>query len=184
MPTRQALILEHLPYVRGIAFNLCWSRNLPFHFFDDCLSVAAETLIAAIDSYDEALGATLKTWIVRNVKFVVTNFIKKEVWSMPIMVDINDYSNSLDLASDGTEQMLCNKDLVCKILDFVRDNSLKNKGRMRKRKKEVDDFLAYLMDGYLGKEVADWRGCSPPNVSLMISGLKDLIIEEFGDEFS
>lgn len=184
MPSRQDLILEHLPYARGIAFNLCWGRNLPFHFFDDCMSVAAEVLITAVDSYDESAGASLETWITRNVKFTVGDFIKKEVWGVPPMVNVDDYSNSFELASDGTEQAICNRDLVYKILDFIKANSLKKRGRTRKREKEGDDFLAYLMDGYLGKEVADWRGCSPPNVSLMISGLKDLIIEKFGDEFS
>ncbi|MFH1290105.1 MAG: sigma factor [Nanoarchaeota archaeon] len=184
MTSRRDLILEHLPYARGIAFNLCWSRNLPFHFFDDCMSIAAEALIGAVDSYNESAGASLKTWITRNVRFTVTNFIKKEAWNALPVVDIEDYSNSLNLASDGTEQAICDRDLIYKILDFVRVNSLEKKGRTRKRKKELDDFLAYLMEGYLGKEVANWRGCSPPNVSLMISGLKDLIIEKFGDEFS
>jgi len=184
MPSRQDLILEHLLYAKGIAFNLCWNRNLPFHFFDDCMSIAAETLIGAIDSYDESAGTSLKTWITKNVKFAVTNFSKKEIRNALPMVNIDNYSNSLSLASDGTERAIYNRDLVYKILDFVRENSLKKKGRTRKRKKEVDDFLAYLMDGYLREEVADWRRCSPPNVSLMISGLKDLIIEKFGDEFS
>ena len=185
MTSRRDLILEHLPYARGIAFNLCWSRNLPFHFFDDCMSIAAEALIGAVDSYNESAGASLKTWITRNVRFTVTNFIKKEAWNALPVVDIEDYSNSLNLASDGTEQAICNRDLIRKVLKFVKQNNIRHKGdRTRKRDKEVDDFLAYLMEGYLGREVADWRGCSRRNVNLMISGLKDLIIEKFGDEFS
>jgi len=184
MTSRRDLILEHLPYAGGIAFNLCWSRNLPFHFFDDCMSIAAEALIGAVDSYDESAGASLKTWITRNVRFTVTNFIKKEARNALPVVDIEDYSNSLNLASDGTEQAICDRDLIYKILDFVKQNSIRRKGdRTRKRKKETEDFLAHLMEGYLMKEIADWRGCSKMNMSLMVSGLKGLIVEEFGEDF-
>jgi len=175
---RQALILEHLPYVRGVAFNICWSRNFLFSLFDDCMSIAAEAMIRAIDNYDGSVGASLKTWIFQKVRFAVLDFIRKENASNCGNFRIEDFINSLELSSDGTEQMICNRDLVHKFLSFIEQN----KGQ-RTRKGEVEDLSAYLVDGYLMREIADWRGCTMQNVSLMISGLKKIIVEEFGEEF-
>ena len=172
MTQRQDLILEHLQYARGIAFRVCWAKGYFNILFDDCQSVAAEALIKAVDNYDENSGASLKTWIIAKVRFAVLDFIRKETHSrrnggVPIMVDIAEHSNSLELATDGTEQVVCNKDMIYKTLSFVHRSK-----KMRRRSGEIEDLLAYLSDGYLMREIASWRGCSEANVSMMISGLK------------
>jgi len=172
---RQDLILKHLPYARGIAFRMCWNRNSSFHLFDDCMSVATEALIEAIDSYDVTFGASLKTWITHNVRGLVMNFIRGEKSWRWQTTNIDDHSNSSELSSDGLEQMLCDKDLLYRILLFV--DRVK---AGRTRKKEVEDFLAYFMEGYSLNEIADWRGCMESNVSLMIAGLRKTIEKRFG----
>lgn len=171
---RQDLILKHLSYVKGIAYNICWRKNCLHTLLADCQSVGIEALIQAIDSYDESHLSSLKTWIVIKVRFAVLDFIQKEkgTWSraVPIMVDIKECANSLDLSTDGTEQMVCNKDMIHQALNYVRKTPVK-----RRREKEIEDLLAYLADGYLMREIAEWRGCSTANVSMMISGLRKRI---------
>jgi DNA-directed RNA polymerase specialized sigma subunit len=181
---RDDLILEYLPYAKGIAFNIHRHRQCPFSLLEDCMSAATEALIKAIDSYQEFSGASLKTWINKNVQLTVMNFIKKEVWDIPVAADIEDYLNSTELlCEDNAERTACNKDLICKVLFFIEQTGIRQKGdKTRKRKKQTEHLLAHLMDGYLIKEIADWRGCSPTNVSLMVSGLKDLIVKHFKDD--
>ena len=168
---RQNLILEYLPCIKGIAFHVCWTRNCLHFLFDDCESVATEALIKAIDSYDKTTGASLKTWIIIKVRFAVIDFINKETrlkrnYRPPIMVDIEDYSNSIETATDGIEQTICDKDMIYKILSLVKPG---------RRKREIEDSLTYLSGKCLMREVADQRGCSEANVSMMIAGLKKKI---------
>jgi len=143
------------------------------------MSIAVEVMIRAIDNYDGSVGASLKTWIAKKVRFAVLDFIRKEKSSNWGDLRVEDFINSLELSSDGIEQTICNKDLVHRLLSFIEQN----KGQ-RTRKGEVEDLFAYLVDGYLMREIANWRGCTIQNVSLMITNLKKIIVEEFGEEFS
>ena len=187
---RKQLILEYWPLAKGIAYNTCSIPNLR----EECQSVATEALIDAIDSIDSDKAASLKTWITINIKLSVIRFINKQL-EIPICENIDDVLDNRDrippgwiyrtfrntvvseLIENSFEDRICAKDLLSKIFNFIHFY----KGN-RKRKNEVETLFAYCFEGYLQKEIAEWRRCKVPNISRMISQLKNVIFEEFGEE--
>jgi len=173
--TREQTIIEYWPLVKGIAFNMC--RNKGFtDKTDDCQSIAGEAMIHAIDSYNPVFGASLKTWIIRTVQFSVLDSLQKDKLKGAFL-DIETLKNSKELSVNGTEAKIIARDLISKILFHI--DRHKN-GRKRQGEKEA--LIAYFFDGQLMKEIAEWRGCTVPNVSMMLSKLQGAVLDEFGSD--
>lgn len=178
---RQSLIFKHLPYANGIAYYTCLRKGQFPRLFEDCKSVAAEALIKAIDSYDPASGASLKTWLTRTVRFAVIDFIRNEnhlrLQSIPIMLNADFFWNSIELSYDGLEKTVCYKDIVGKCLFHLKHNQ-----DSRAKKNGMEILLTYLRDGYKQKEIAEEQGCSKQNVSQIITRLRNVLKEHFKEE--
>jgi RNA polymerase sigma factor (sigma-70 family) len=173
MTDRQSLILEYWPLAKGVAYNICSVSNLK----EECQSIATEAMIRAIDNYDPSNGATLKTWIINNVKGHVANFIQSEINDDNIPID--DCLDCSELSTNGLDERINARDLLFKILYYVKRHK---KGRTRKD--ECETLMAYYFDGQLQKEIAEWRGCTQENVSNIICKLKSLIVDGFLSEIN
>lgn len=207
MTDRQSLILKYWPLAKAIAYNTCFFSHLK----EECQSIATEVMINAIDNYDPAKKASLKTWIVKNVKFAVIDFIRQELsisdntmsidsfyfsgikkgFSSSSSQDISEsnvdwesfhtsYSKNINhiyeqFSTNGLEDRINARDLLFKFFYYI-DRCKGN----RRRKDECEVLLAYFFDGQLMREIAEWRGCKVPNISLTISQLRQVIIDEFG----
>ena len=172
---REQLILEYWQYAKGIGYNTCYVPNLK----EECMSVATEALINAIDSYDPSQNTALKSWITFQVKTNVIDFLRKERHSrnndIPIMLDIDDLDNCIELSINGLDERIQARDLLFKILFYV---SICKK----KRKNECELLVDHYYYGQLQKDIAEYRGCTPQNVNWIIRGLREIILEQFGDE--
>lgn len=172
---KTSLILQHYPLSKAVAYNICSSKKVfDFHIVEECQSCATEAMINAINSYDRKQKASLKTWIIRNIRFAVLDYINNENKHRGNL-NIDDFIDSIKLSMNGLDETINSRDLVLKILLYV------DRHRQNKRKDVKMALLAHYFDGQLMKDVAEWRGCTPANVSMMFSKLKELIRQEFGD---
>ncbi len=122
---RDQTIIQYIPYAAGIARSM--KRGDP----DESVSVAFEALINAVDEYDAARGATVKTHIGNEVRQSVIDWHRKSTgWnhslkkptqnhSLLLTDNLDDYENDLAVSVNGTEQQIINKDLASKILGYI-----------------------------------------------------------------
>lgn len=171
---RDLLIKEFLPVSKAVAYNICRAKSLHFNkwMVEDCQSAGIEGMIKAIDSYNPTSGASLKTWVIKNIYFSVLSYIKAErKW---LLVDLDEESIQGIVTADGEDRM-CDRDLVFKIFYFVeRIRGIGKKDSM------AEMLISYYFDGKLQKDIADHYECTPANVSTAFSRLKAAVLKEFG----
>lgn len=191
---REEEILKHWSLSRAIVANLCLSRNIKDKsVVEDCQSaVAVDGLVKAVDSYDESRGASLKTWIIQRVKYSAIGYFRKFFGgrikneknrelkkNLLFTFDIEsaDLKSLPQMSVNGTENKVCNKDLVYKVFKFIDGPKL----RLNTRNDISEIFYLHFIEGYLMCEIAEMKKCTRSNISLVIKKTKIKIQEHFTD---
>ena len=191
MENRDLLILSFVAYVTRIAHKICASRRIyDWDLREDCISVAMIALVEAVDSYNSAYGATLKTWVSINAAKAVMEQLRQTLGKMENgeftkkqnLKRLNRFaSNNVLLGSnfknsnDWKEEEIGNCDMVEKILSFVD----KTGRQMEKKPDKAEILKLYYVEGYCLREIGERRGCTASNISLIISRAKSDINKKF-----
>lgn len=168
---REQLILEHLPYVEKITQIFCATHKQKD--IGEFQSIAMESLMFSVNNYDNIKGASLKTWIVTGVRYALIDYRSKIIKQDLVKMDyIDGYSDSLIFSVNGTEQAICNEDLVNKVFQYLDNKPIK---RINARTDISKILKLYYIDGYTMKEVAEIKGLSEARISQIIGiTIKDI----------
>jgi len=183
---RNETVLNYTSFAKSIAGKICTNRNINDSWTrNDCESAAVESLIRAIDNYDESMGATIGTFAGIKIRGGVLDHLRmvsgtprnctdkaallKVNFSNP--ENFNSFENSLAYSVNGTEGKVCNKDLVQKI--FAHINTLKC------REDTIEILKLYFWDGYTLREIGDMKGISYTRVSQIILSVSRKVRKAF-----
>jgi len=200
---RDTAIEKYWPFSQSFVKRLCFVKNIRDKIvIEDCQQEVAEKgLIKSVDTYDSSKGASLKTWIVSGLRFSFLDYLRVNIYGFiktpdkrkplsfqsiknqetvfglkdPFDITEDRFKNSIDLSVDGTEQKICNKDMAHKIFSFI--SLLETQPRARKDIKEI--FYLYYCEGYILKEIAEMKGCTKSNISLIIKRTRLKLMEHF-----
>ena len=177
---RDETIINYMGYAAGIALKMQRGGA------DESESVAFEALIKAVDDYDESKGnISLTTYIYHKVEFALLSYFR-ELFGRPTVYtgkvarenqelmknfcypgDIDDYQNALAISLNGTEKKVCDKDMILKIMTYIKGIKYSSFGANRKGD-TTEIFRLYFVEDLPMCAVAKKQNITESRVSQII----------------
>ena len=96
----------------------------------------------------------------------------------PFNIEDDYFSDSIKLSVNGTEQKVCNKDLIYKIFEYI--NEVKRYPKARKDIGEI--FYLYFVKEFTMDEIGKKKNCTRANISLVIKNEIPKIQKHFNNK--
>ena len=167
--TRDQLILEYAPLVRGIARRYV---GRGFGFEDVCQS-GYLGLIQAVDRFDASRGVPLERYAARMVEGEIMHLFRDRGWSVRVPRSLQELSRRVGAVGVGLAQVLgreSSSEELAEALGVSEDGDLVERGLRRLPVRERRLLELRFRGGLTQSEIASELGISQMHVSRLLRG--------------